>query len=74
MVTIEIELLTNSYGGSPWNSATNEGKTEIIPSPLRIIRAILSGLYNQSYVETNEFDNLNELQKEIFDRLSKATN
>lgn len=62
MVVIEIKLLFNQFGGTPWLSAVNEGKCEIIPSPLRIIRSVLSGCYQDSYVKSGEFDNLTQEQ------------
>ena len=73
MITIEIKLLTNKFGGCPWNSASNEGKTEIIPSPIRILRAILSGLYQDTTSKTGEFDTLTEKQKSLFRKLLECT-
>lgn len=69
MLILEIKLLSNNYGASPWSSAKNEAKVEIIPSPLRIIRAILSGMYQDSYIKTNEFDNLSEEQIKLVTKL-----
>lgn len=70
MVTIEIKLTTEAFGGCPWSSAGNEGKTEVIPSPVRIIRALLSAFYQQSYINTNEFDCLTPEQEEVITKLA----
>lgn len=70
MVTIEIKLTTEAFGGCPWSSAGNEGKTEVIPSPVRIIRSLLSAFYQQSYINTNEFDCLTPEQAEVITKLA----
>ena len=72
MVVIEINLLFNQFGATPWLSAVNEGKCEIIPSPLRILRAILSGFYQDNYVRTNKFDTLSEDQTSLVQKLAST--
>ncbi len=43
--TILIDLLSHTYGATPWNRAHIESEIELIPSPVRLLRAIISGAY-----------------------------
>ena len=70
MIIIEVDLLMNQFGGCPWLSSMNEGKTEIIPSPLRIIRAILGGMYNSSFCKYRKVDYLCDQQKQLILKLA----
>jgi hypothetical protein len=46
MLTISIQLNSRSYGACPWDRAQIEGQIEAIPSPTRILRAILHGAFS----------------------------
>lgn len=43
--TILINLLSCTYGATPWNRAHIEAEIELIPSPVRVLRAVISGAY-----------------------------
>jgi hypothetical protein len=43
--TILIDLLSHTYGATPWNRAHIEAEIELIPSPVRLLRAIIHGAY-----------------------------
>jgi hypothetical protein len=51
MLTIQIDLNSRSYGACPWDRAQIEGKIELIPSPTRILRAILYGAFTSGIGE-----------------------
>lgn len=72
MLVLEIKLLNNQFGGCPWMSASNEGKSEIVPSPLRVVRAILSAFYQDSYIKYGEFNHLTEEQESIIKSLAST--
>jgi hypothetical protein len=52
MLTIAIQLTNRTYGACPWDRAHIEGAIETIPSPTRILRAIVSGAFAAGFGET----------------------
>ncbi|MEB3295184.1 MAG: type I-U CRISPR-associated protein Csb2 [Synechococcales bacterium] len=56
--TILIDLLCNTYGATAWNRAHIEADIELIPSPVRLLRAIISGAYK---IDIGDSDVVQEL-------------
>ena len=54
MLTLSIELNSRSYGACPWDRAQIEGQIETIPSPTRILRAILHGAFSNGIGEEGD--------------------
>jgi CRISPR-associated protein Csb2 len=52
MLTIAIQLINRTYGACPWDRAHIEGAIETIPSPTRILRAIVSGAFALGFGDT----------------------
>ncbi len=52
MLTIAIQLTNRTYGACPWDRAHIEGAIENIPSPTRILRAIVSGAFMAGFGES----------------------
>jgi hypothetical protein len=63
--TILIDLLSNTYGATPWNRAHIEAEIELIPSPVRLLRAIIYGAYKVDLGDSS-------LLKEIITKLSSS--
>jgi hypothetical protein len=63
--TILIDLLSNTYGATAWNRAHIEAEIELIPSPVRLLRAIISGAYK---IDVGDSD----VVKEIITALSHS--
>jgi hypothetical protein len=62
--TILIDLLSNTYGATAWSRAHIEAEIELIPSPVRLLRAMISGAYKIDLGDRDEF-------KEIITALSQ---
>jgi hypothetical protein len=52
MLTISIQLTNRTYGACPWDRAHIEGAIETIPSPTRVLRAIVSGAFAAGFGDT----------------------
>lgn len=44
-LTLNIRLITQTYGATPWDTAHIEGKNEWPPSPWRLLRALMAAYY-----------------------------
>jgi CRISPR-associated protein Csb2 len=63
--TILIDLLSNTYGATAWNRAHIEAEIELIPSPVRLLRAMISGAYKIDVGDSDAF-------KEVIIALSQS--
>jgi hypothetical protein len=52
MLTIAVQLTNRTYGACPWDRAHIEGAIETIPSPTRVLRAIVSGAFAAGFGDT----------------------
>lgn len=53
--TVLIDLLSNTYGATAWSRAHIEAEIELIPSPVRLLRAMISGAYKIDVGDSDEF-------------------
>ena len=65
--TILINLLACTYGATAWSRAHIEAEIELVPSPVRLLRAIISGAY-----KVDEMTGDSDLLREVITELSRT--